>query len=416
MKVLIVAKVKTENIGDIAIHISLRETLISRGHEVRGLDISRKEYFSEDEKLSKGDSYCSFLEKIQNIGVLFFNQMPFRLSRILKNLFNEFIGLLRYRKIWKEEIENADIVLIGGGALLHEYFLSWSFPISLYTSTQLIKKYKKPYGFVCCSVGDEYSRMGKILQSKSLEGAQFIFLRDPYSKELLEKLFGKNGEVVGDPAINIRSLFVKDENELEERDERVKERVLGINLMPFLKDYPILGDQEVYENYLKTMKSFVQAVLISEDHRKRFDRIMLFTTGQQSDLDACRTFRDSLLEIDRRFHKKVDVIENTYSIEDLIEKIKSFSAVVSTRLHSAIIPISFGIPVIGIAYNRKVSGFFRYLGLEKFCVNMEQMNKEMLLKRLASITEQKAIINHILVSHEKQMENMIKKIEQIILD
>ena len=82
------------------------------------------------------------------------------------------------------------------------------------------------------------------------------------------------------------------------------------------------------------------------DDRYVADRIM----GKLSRTDACFVVRGEY------FYKD---IQSFYSLADMS---------VATRLHGAVFSAMMGVPVIGLAYESKVAGFFRQINMSEWCL------------------------------------------------
>ncbi|MEZ4334120.1 MAG: polysaccharide pyruvyl transferase family protein [Myxococcota bacterium] len=64
-----------------------------------------------------------------------------------------------------------------------------------------------------------------------------------------------------------------------------------------------------------------------------------------------------------RFPDKVHVIQGRYDYDEIESFYRAVDGVVATRLHGAVFAARMGIPVVGIAYEDKVRGFFDQLGM-----------------------------------------------------
>jgi colanic acid/amylovoran biosynthesis protein len=78
-----------------------------------------------------------------------------------------------------------------------------------------------------------------------------------------------------------------------------------------------------------------------------------------------------------------------YSINQILSQV---DLAISTRLHHAIFALISSVPVIAIAYQPKSRGIMELLGLEKFCIDMADMNPERILKIIEEILNRHAEI------------------------
>jgi len=384
---------------------SLRNELTLRGHILTGLDITKKSIKKENNKKLTSKKKESFLGAFEEKSTVFFNSIPIPGNRILKHIVREVINCLHHRTLLKQEITKADFVIIGGGALLHEHYRSWSFPLSLFSTTILLKKYKKPYGYACCSVGQDFTKIGKRLMQAGLNGAEFCYVRDLESQRRLKRLFAIESKPVGDPALSIKKHYPL------LRKTR-KNRFLGINIVSYKQSHSKLGNDEIYRNYTTALSGLVSHILTPNQREQSFDGILLFSTGDHDDLKACYLMYDMIINANRNdLSKKISIVPQQSCLKGFIDEITQCAVVISTRLHAAIIPLSYGIPVISISHDSKIDGFFRFLNMEKFNLDIKDATATSLLVCLKEIEAQRAMLPDTLSSHEKRFQTMLQEIE-----
>jgi len=73
--------------------------------------------------------------------------------------------------------------------------------------------------------------------------------------------------------------------------------------------------------------------------------------------------------------------------------------------------LSYGIPVISISHDSKIDGFFRFLNMEKFNLDIKDATATSLLVCLKEIEAQRAMLPDTLSSHEKRFQTMLQEIE-----
>ncbi len=80
--------------------------------------------------------------------------------------------------------------------------------------------------------------------------------------------------------------------------------------------------------------------------------------------------------IDKGFVRRNKCIVNINTAEQLVDHIRSYTAVVSCRLHPGIISFSCGVPSIGIVWNPKVIDFYRHINYPQRAVGTELLKKK----------------------------------------
>lgn len=90
-----------------------------------------------------------------------------------------------------------------------------------------------------------------------------------------------------------------------------------------------------------------------------------------------------------RHPERVHVVEGRYDYDEIESLYRESDCAVATRLHGAVFAARMGIPVIGLAYEDKVRGFFDRLGLPEACLPWDAPAAEILarLRRLTTTPE-----------------------------
>jgi len=237
----------------------------------------------------------------------------------------------------------------------------------------------------------------------SLSGADFIYVRDSESQKRLEEIFGNKSQAVGDPALSISRFIPAKRNN--------NKRVLGINVVSYKKGHSRLGNKEIYKRYTSTLSELIRRVLVSKDRILSFDEIVLFSTGDREDLIACYSLYNTFaLTSNNHLAEKISIVARHSRLQAFIKEISQCSVVISTRLHSAIIPMSYGIPAICISYDPKATGFFKFLGMNRFQSDIVDIDVNWLLECLKTIETQRLAIPVIRANHENRMQNMLQEI------
>lgn len=95
----------------------------------------------------------------------------------------------------------------------------------------------------------------------------------------------------------------------------------------------------------------------------------------------------------RRIHDLADTpldvmdVARRNTISDVIDTYSAFDAVISTRLHGALLALIAGVPAIAIGYEWKTEGIFAELGLEDWHMAIECVDAAVLEDRVRRLTE-----------------------------
>jgi polysaccharide pyruvyl transferase WcaK-like protein len=90
-----------------------------------------------------------------------------------------------------------------------------------------------------------------------------------------------------------------------------------------------------------------------------------------------------------RFPERVHVVEGRYDYDEVESLYREADCAVATRLHGAVFAARMGVPVIGLAYEDKVRGFFDQIGIPEACLAWDEPAPEILarLRRLTDASE-----------------------------
>ncbi len=262
------------------------------------------------------------------------------------------------RKILKQ----TELYISGGGTLMQDATSTRSLLYYLFSIKQAKKAGCKVmlYG---CGIGPIHRKRNRKRTAKVLNAcADVISVRDHYSLSFLRELGVTKPAIhlTADPALLVDA---QDYNYLHRCGLSEKEQYALFALRP-------------WEGYRQEV--FAQA---AEHIYKNYGMIpVLYCMEPNRDLAVAR-------ELAKQLHCPYKLLEAGESGEQVICVIKQMSLVVSMRLHTLIFAAGQGIPLVGVVYDPKVSGFLddlgqkRYLPLEKaegssLCAMIDQALKE----------------------------------------
>ncbi len=380
MKILIIGEINSDNLGDRAIYLTLEHLFKSEGYEVCGLDLTRMTRFGRmegympegppDSFYLAGEELLSNSVKDNEISlksILKFLQP--NIVRKVRVLYSKSRNFLKHEEEWTRSIRNSDVVVFGGGALLTDNF--WSFPLALLYASRLAKKFGVPYGCIGCSVGESFSFNGARWLKEFLRGSSFIIVRDPVSGARLKEFGVSQYRVFIDSAI-----CTKDVIKIERKPFTGN---LGINVLSCVR-HPRVTRRDYYR-YIEVMKNLV--IRVAQTPQLDFKRVILFNTGGSADTHAGKFLHSQvkprLSNVDVRVCRKME------SLGELCHVVSQCDVVIGARLHSSIIAKSYGVPIIGIDWDKKVAEFYEMLNLTDFCFDYRTLDVEMIINALAKI-------------------------------
>lgn len=304
-------------------------------------------------------------EIIRNNKILFkITNSPYRAIITLKNDFEIYYSNRQFWKQIKKEIGKLDLLLIGGGNLIMDFYSSW--PIYPLIYTLLAKKVKTPVMLYAIGAGPINSLRAKIYFKIICHLANKITTRDKDSLKEIKKLGIKHSKITvsADPAICIKF----DKRKLKKIKiiktiKKIQKPPIGITVVPYFdKRYWPTGDVTIYKKYVKKMSSLVDEIVIRLDRK-----VLFFTTNFPNDLLICYDIYRKATQKDKIF-----IIEDRLTVEEIISVISSCDIVIGTRLHSLILSYITLTPFLAFGYQPKVHSFCKQCWFDDFFIPLDR--------------------------------------------
>ncbi len=273
----------------------------------------------------------------------------------------------------EEAIANADLVLFGGAPLFN-----WHHQI-FYERTaitmELAQKHNKPVVFSAIGVegfDENNERCARLKKTLNFDSVKQITTRDDF--ESLEKYVENENiliDKVADPAVFTEAIF----NSIITSEPQVEKPKVGIFILRaqgFMDNGVNLTADDAAKLWLDLAKKLEESDL-------DYEFITSGHFGDEAFLDRLVTEYNAPLE---------KCVFNMNDPESLVNKIKEFSAVVSTRLHPNIISYSLGVPAVGLVWNDKVSHFYKSIGYEDRIINAQGVTADILYHNIKKIIDE----------------------------
>ena len=245
-------------------------------------------------------------------------------------------------QIWRA-LKNADLLISGGGGLLQD--VTGPNSILYYLGIVLITKLMgKPVFFYGQGIGPVKTLLGRSLMKLIVNRVDFITVRDVSSQAELQSL-GVNKPpvyVTADPVLGMDPAFLD-----KERGKLVLKE-LGLD------DGPVVG---VSVRPWKELNGYRQVMIeLIRDFTNQGYRVLMVPMHYSADLQVSR-------EIAGAVGNGCFVLEKEYNFLDLLEIIGNMHIVVGMRLHFLIFGALMNVPMVGIAYDPKVSSFLEMVDM-----------------------------------------------------
>jgi colanic acid/amylovoran biosynthesis protein len=279
-----------------------------------------------------------------------------------------------------EAYYSADLVLSTGGGYFYANwpfspFLIWSL-LSILFALGLGKRIIQ----LPQSVGPIQGRFQRFLVRQVLERMSVIMVREPLSADFLSQVLGvrKPSILLPDLAFNLPAGEPLDRNQLPSAGAKLR---IGVTVID--RGLQTRGgvSQTAYE---RALEGALKELL------RRYDaEIYLFVQCSgpdvtQDDRDVTRRFYDRLHAGSSRVH----LLSPFGTPLEIKAAYGSMDLVIASRMHAAILTLNSFTPVILIAYQPKATGTMAGLGLSPYCLEIEALTEEQLLKAATKVLEQ----------------------------
>lgn len=276
----------------------------------------------------------------------------------------------RLLKSAEKAIQKADVVVFGGAPLFNYKYQPFYERTAV--TLELAQKYNKPVLFSAIGVegyDDDNKKCQRLKKTLNFDCVKQITTRDDFEK--LEKYKENENlviEKVSDPAVFTSRVF---KNYISEKEEK-KVGIFVLRGHGF-KDNGFDFSRDDSAEFWKR--------IVSELEKEGYDYELL-TSGHFGD----EAFLDYLIR-----NHGIDAEKCVFNVntpEFLIEKISSYDAVVSCRLHPSIISFSLDVPSLGIVWNYKVKHFYESIGYADRVIEVENLNPQSVVKKIGEIIDE----------------------------
>lgn len=352
MKIVLVNVKFSTNLGDGIIAECLEHALKQRlpGIEVVNCDLAGRAGYGD---------YDGLLRSL-TIGVL--PKMP---PRIRESVYPRLFELMVRRKLmpgYQRAMENADVVLFGGGQLLADTDLN--FPMKIAAAASIARNLNLPIAIHAVGVGERWSPEGRALFEEAFVGCNLIWtsVRDSLSQQRWRRNF--NGAEISAPRLSLDpgllGAAIYGFGSSDEKRRRNRPLIgLCVTNPATLELHRDVGDTTTPAPNEDFYRDCVKAI-----NRNEFD-VLLFTDGAPDDVSFLRRCfpAPALKAFDEG---QIRIAEISKTPNDLVSTIRDCDGIVSHRLHANVIAYSYCIPHVGLTTNRKLNEFFATTGREDF--------------------------------------------------
>jgi len=326
------------NLGDGVIAECLEEAIARRtGWAVRSIDLAGRTRWS-----TSGNA------RIRRLKLAALQRMPRGVRDALVEVVLGRTIEKELRPGWRAELECADAAIIGGGQLFQDGDLN--FPIKLSAAGAEIHRRGIPAAIYAVGASPSQSAKGRALFAQLFHQTAPVYLaaRDARSADVVRS-FGYEPKLGLDPGLLASGLWPA-----RRRSQRSRFRVgLGIT-HPVVLSHHASGKRRGL-SVSAAIGLYQRMAQRLADHG--YD-VVCFTNGAAED----EGLKDMLETRGSLRRDRIAFAPRSKSPEDLARLIAHNDAIVSHRLHAAILAYSYGVPAIGLLWDEKLASFFQSIG------------------------------------------------------
>lgn len=282
----------------------------------------------------------------------------------------------------------AKLLISGGGTLIQDATSTKS--LIYYLSVIMLSKvFNTKVMLYANGIGPVIQDKNKLITKKILNKTDCITLRDEKSFEVLTSLGVTNPDIkiTADPVFLIQPENASKGTKLLKSygvPENVK--ILGISVRDWKKSDP----------------DFEQKLAFSIDEIcKTHGLFPVFLPLQPKDNQVSK-------KISGLLNTKSVILHEHLSIGDMLAVISNFHLAIGMRLHMLIYAAKCAVPIVGICYDPKISGFMDYAKQDRY-VYAEKLDKETLVHHANEIMNNYDFIEQTLILTSKKMERLAEE-------
>jgi polysaccharide pyruvyl transferase CsaB len=276
---------------------------------------------------------------------------------------------------WKKDfkgkvkaLKDADLLISGGGGLLQDtYPTKFLFgPLPYYLLIVFLAKLcGTKVMFFSQGIGPVNSTWGKILMRVFANMADFITVRDQFSKDLLKKLGVTRPESVVTSDIVFAFKQKDDDSCLKSLPLTGNEKIVSVSVRPWF------SHTEHYSQLAESLDRLIENENITP----------VFVP-----MEGHHDVRASNLVLEKMKHKdKCHLLGPDFTPNQYLNFINSSQLTIGLRLHSLIFSALSGVPHIGLSYDKKVESLLKRSGMWDLSFRLEEVNVDQLVDNAQKI-------------------------------
>ncbi|MFT4055007.1 MAG: polysaccharide pyruvyl transferase family protein [Novosphingobium sp.] len=349
------------NLGDGLLSECLERELAQAlpGCEVRSVDLAGRSCYPSEHRRTRG------------LALALLEWLPVRLRHFLAWTMLSLAIALRLRRHYERGLEGADAVIVGGGNLLTDADLN--FPMKISSALAQANRHGLPVAIYAVGVSSKWSRRGSRIFTQALVQNRPIWasVRDDVSQKAWQAHLAGRGiapaQLTIDPGVLASCHYPRGPR--HPSDRRIGVCITDPLAVRYHSDPAHAANLETW--YPVALRSLVEHGF----------EVILFTNGSPED----REYLHRRLHLWVRQAKGPVVLGRSFDTPaDLVTLVSGCDAVVGHRMHACVAAYSFGVPALGLCWDKKLDSFFELTGRSKHMLDTAKIAAEDLGTRTAA--------------------------------
>jgi len=283
----------------------------------------------------------------------------------------------------RRALKTSKLLIFGGGSLIQDVTSDKSLWYYLHVIKQAMHA-KTPVMFYANGIGPVKKEVNRKKVRAVMNKVDMISLRDANSYEEMKRM-GVNLSrtvVTADPALTIEGCDTETAKKLlKEEWVPTDKKLLGISVRSW---------KSCSSAYWDKLARCVEDICL------KYDYVAVWIPLKH---------RDDIViskEVASKMKIRSYVLRKAYTAPEIVGIVGCCDLMIAMRLHAMIYATESGVPAVGLSYDPKVSGFVKYIGVNK-TVNVEDFTED----KLMAVTEE------IILNRDSVQETLNQKLEEL---
>jgi polysaccharide pyruvyl transferase WcaK-like protein len=290
-----------------------------------------------------------------------------------------------------KNVLKSDLVIVGGGQLVLDHTVFS--PIQFLLACLMAKLCRKPLFICAIGAGPVKRGISKVLFRMAFLIADEVSVRDKYSLETLVremKVVRERISLTADPALVLSPA---------RRNIRKGFPWVGISTFAFkTPSHNIKGCAETHSRYVSKIAELVD-IIVKESEAG----VVLIPTEAPYDIE---TMDKVMANLERKERARRSYPR---SVDELAETISACDIIIGTRMHSMILALLQGIPVIALTWHKKIDSLLISMGFRDLLFDIEQFEPREVANAVDELLDKKKAYEDVISQQLQGIQDLARR-------